>query len=38
MGYFVSNNMVDPLLQNPDFNDDIDPVEIQKTLMDINFL
>jgi len=33
MGYFVSNNMVDPLLQNPDFNDDIDPVEIQKTLM-----
>jgi hypothetical protein len=33
MGSFVSNRMVDPLLQNSDFNDNIDPVEIQKTLM-----
>ena len=33
MGSFVSNRMVDPLLQNPDFNDNIDPAEIQKTLM-----
>ena len=33
MGCFVSNIMVDPLLQNPDFNDDIDPVELQNTLL-----
>jgi hypothetical protein len=33
MGFFVSNNMIDPLLQTPDYNDNIDPVEIQKTLM-----
>lgn len=33
MGSFVSNNMVDPLLQNSDFNDNIDPIELQKTLL-----
>jgi hypothetical protein len=33
MGFFVSNNMIDPLLQTPDYNDNIDPLEIQKTLM-----
>ena len=33
MGCFVSNNMVDPLLQNPDFNDNIDPAEVQNTLL-----
>jgi hypothetical protein len=33
MGCFVSNNMVDPLLQHPDFNDNIDPAEVQKTLL-----
>ena len=33
MGCFVSNNMVDPLLQNPDFNDNIDPIEVRNTLL-----
>ena len=33
MGCFVSNNMFDPLSQNHDFNENIDPVEAQKTLM-----
>lgn len=33
MGCFVSNNMVDPLLQNADFNDNIDPAEVHNTLL-----
>jgi len=33
MGCLVSNVMVDPLLQNYNFNDNIDPVEVQKTLL-----
>jgi len=33
MGCFVTNNMIDSLLQTSDYNDNIDPVEIQKTLM-----
>lgn len=33
MGCFVSNIMVDPLLQNHNFNDNIDPAEVQKTLL-----
>lgn len=33
MGCFVSNNMVDPLLQNADYNDNVDPAEVQRTLL-----
>jgi hypothetical protein len=33
MGCFVSNDMIDPLLQIPDYNNNIDLVEMQKTLL-----
>ena len=33
MGFFVSSNMIDPLLENVDFNENIDPAELQKTLL-----
>jgi hypothetical protein len=33
MGFFVSNNMIDPLLENVNFNQNIDPAELQKTLL-----
>ena len=36
MGCFVTINMVDPLIQNPSYDEDIDPIEAEKTLL--NFL
>lgn len=33
MGCFISNRMVDPLLQNASFNETIDPIEEEKLLL-----